>query len=392
MKKIIVLIIFCLVLTVAINARGVARGGGSKTVETKSGLSADELGQMMKENGEKGGSLDDFYQKYWENTKTTVTDKDGKKTEYKGWDGYVQAKYGGYYDDPVTLAILKSDAEGFKKAFAERGEQKNDFSRKFELEQAIGICEPYRKANVKEPFKVECDETKDPDVKKKNAEIIGLLVQNSDVDVNALQFTRLDGNTRYVALTYAGKLKEWNPLAVKYFLPKMDKCLAALSQMQNADDSKPNWYVWVDYWRNNNCSIADQTAKINWGSEKTQKLFKLIGQKKEAVEKEFGKTPTVYEHPSEHREVLTYKKVETREGGGKVVGAKGEFKSFYTEEHHYVFTIDRGIVTNVQDIIVSTTHKGKTTTQTLDDIKQKDLEQKKQKAGHVLDKRGIVIK
>ena len=389
MKKIIILIICCLALTVQVSARGVARGG-SKAVEVKSGYSADELAAMSLENAKKGGSLEDFYKKKWENTTTTVTDKDGNKKEYKGYDGYVEAKYGGYYKDPLMLAVLSNDVEGVKKALAEKGTEKVS---SFVFDMAVGVCEPYRTAKVQEPFKVECDETKDPKVKEKNAEIIGLLAQKTEVDFNKLKFTLVDGYTRYVAQTYAAKLKEYNPLAVKHLVLKMDKCLAALSQMQNADDSQKNYYVYADYWRNNKCSIADQAAKINWGSDKTKQLFKLIGQDKAAVEKIFGNKPTVYEHPSENREVLTYKKVETREGGGKVVGQKGEFKSYYTEAHNYVFTIDRGVVTNVQDIITSTTNpKGKTSTQTLEDIKKKDLENRQKKAGHVLDKRGIIIK
>ena len=390
MKKLIVLIVCCLALTVQVNARGVARGGGSKTVAVKSDLSADELAAMSLENAKNGGSLDDFYKKKWENTTTTVTDKDGNKKEYKGYDGYVEAKYGGYYKDPLILAVLSNDVEGVKKALADKGTEKVS---SFTSEQAVGVCEPYRTAKAQEPFKVECDETKDPDVKKKNAEIIGLLAQSADVNFNKLKFVKVDGYTRYVAQTYAAKLKDYNPAAVKHLVLKMDKCLAALSQMQNADDSQKNYYVYADYWRNNKCSIADEAAKINWGSEKSQQLFKLIGQDKAAVEKIFGDKPTVYEHPSEHREVLTYKKVETREGGSKVVGQKGEFKTYYTEAHNYVFTLDRGVVTNVQDIITSTTNsEGKTTTQTLEDIKQKDLENRKNKAGHVLDKRGIIIK
>ncbi|MBO7237797.1 MAG: hypothetical protein J6U96_00705 [Elusimicrobiaceae bacterium] len=321
-------------------------------------------------------------------TKTTSAD-DARTEELRqmarGYGTY-------YYKDPLILAVLKNDVQGVKQALVDRQGDEGKMVSDGHLRQALGVCEPYRQASKFENFKVECDETKDPDIKKKNAEIIGLLVQNSDVDVNKLEFTRLDGNTRYVALTYAGKAKEWNPLAVKYFLPKMDKCLAALSQMQNADDSKPNYYVYADYWRNNNCSITEQTAKITWGSEMMQTLFKLIGTDKQAVEKAFGKTPTVYEHPSEHREVLTYKKVETKEGGGTVGGQKGEFKNYYTYAHDYVFTIDRGVVTNVQDIITSKTSFGKTTTQTLEDIKKQDLQDRQNKAGHVVDRRGVIIK
>ena len=176
-----------------------------------------------------------------------------------------------------------------------------------------------------------------------------------------------------------------NPLAVKYILAKMHPCVAALTQMQGADDSNPNYYVYADYWREHKCKTEDFPQERIQGDKMKKDLFALIGKDKAAVQKIFGKEPTIYEHPSEHREVLTYKQAETFKTGGKVIGAKGEFESYYTDEVHYVFTLDRGVVTKVQRFLASYTNgQGETTVRDYDKLRQQEQEQKQKNKGQMV--------
>lgn len=305
-------------------------------------------------------------------TKHIVTDtKTGETRVYNNYDEYAKAE-GKYDTNPATNAILVSDAETFKE---------NIHTIKpvpMTMKYALKICKPNRTRGKREAVLAKCD-------KEQNAEIIKFLLEQPGIDANYLDFTIEDVYSTYVAETYADVAKKYNPLAVQPILSKMDPCVAALTQMQGADDTEPNYYVYADYWREHNCQIEKFAQRTISGNQMTKDLFMLIGKDKKAVEKVFGKEPDIYQRPSEHREVLTYKEAKTRETGGKVQGAKGEFKSYYTDEFHYVITLDRGVVTKVQRLVASmTSGHGDTTKWDYDKLREQEKEQQEKNKGKIV--------
>ena len=269
-------------------------------------------------------------------------------------------------NDAVGNAILTSNLDDFKQYYDTLDSAKlNDY-----LYYAAGICDPYRRRGRKEPVTAVCQ-------KDNNTEIIRLLIAKG-AKCDHINFVKKEGYTTYIAKTPASDLKEWNPGAVKYMLAGLDKCLVALTQMQGADTSKKNYYVYADFWRNNNCSTENYKKSYGRRQKGDAELFALIGTSKETVQNKFGQKPTIYEHPSDHREVLTYKTAEEREYKYSVSGKKGVATDYSVEEYHYIFTIDRDVVTQVQKIYASKTDgKGQTTEIDQEKLKQsqKNLEE-----------------
>ncbi len=261
-------------------------------------------------------------------------------------------------EDATYNAILTSDLETFKQRYNSlEADKLNDY-----LSYAAGICDPFRRRGRKEPFAARCQ-------KDNNTEIIRMLIAKG-AKGDYINFVKKEGYSLYLAKTLASNLKEWNPGAVKYMLAGLDKCLVALTQMQGADTSKQNYYVYADFWRNNNCSTKNY--KKTYGRYKTgdKELFALIGANKEAVQDKFGQKPTIHERPSEYREVLTYKTAEEREYKYSVDGKQGVAADYSVEEYHYIFTLDRGVVTQVEKIYASKTD-GKGQTKEIDQEKLK---------------------
>lgn len=269
-------------------------------------------------------------------------------------------------EDPVSNSILTSDLDTFKQLY----DSLDDSKLNYYLTYAAGICDPWRVRGAKEPSAAVCQ-------KDNNTEIIRLLIAKG-AKADTIHFVKKEGYSLYLAKTLASNLKEWNPDAVRYMLAGLDKCLVALTQMQGADTSKANYYVYADFWRENNCST--ENYKKTYGRYKTgdKELFALIGTNKETIQKTFGQKPTVYEHPEEYREVLTYKVAKEKEYKYSVEGKQGVATDYSVEEYHYIFTIDRGVVTQVQKLYVSQTDgKGQTETINQEKLKQsqKNLEE-----------------
>ena len=262
-------------------------------------------------------------------------------------------------EDAVSNAILTSDLDTFKQLYNSLEENKlNDY-----LSYASGICDPWRRRGRKEPVAAICQ-------KDNNTEIIRLLVAKG-AQGDSINFVKKEGYSLYLAKTLASNLKEWNPGAVKYMLAGLDKCLVALTQMQDADDKKANYYVYADFWRDNNCST--ENYKKTYGRHNTgdRELFALIGASKQTIQEKFGQKPTIYERPSEYREIFTYKTAEEREYKYSVEGKQGVAADYSVEEYHYIFTLDRGIVTKLQKLYVSKTD-GKGQTKEIDQEKLKE--------------------
>lgn len=260
-----------------------------------------------------------------------------------------------FAQEPINQAILISDFDTFSNLVNTIDTTKLDSY----LAYAVEICNPYRRFQYGETTKPVCQ-------KENNAKIIQVLA-NLGAKSDKVRFFVDEGYTNYQAKTIVSDLKEWNPMAVRYVVAKLDKCLVALTQMQDADDTKANYYVYADVWRNNNCSTANYKITHGMSTQEDVKLYKLIGADKEAVQKEYGTAPTIYDHPSQHREILTYKTAHEHHTG----------VHYFVEEYHYIFTLDRGVVTKVQKMHVSTT-SGTGNTEIIDQEKLKQLQQKRQ--------------
>ena len=275
--------------------------------------------------------------------------------------------------DPIQQAILISDFETFMNLAGNMDSAKLDWY----LTYAAGICDPYRRPKFGDAVNVKpvCQ-------KENNAKIIQVLA-NLGAQSKTIRFFIDEGYTLFQANTIVSDLKAWNPMAVRYVVNKLDKCLVALTQMQEADVSKPNYYVYADVWRDNNCSVNNYQTTYGMSTEEEKKLYFLIGTDKAAVQKEFGTNPTVYDRPSEYREILTYKQAKERQSG----------VNFYVEEYHYIFTIDRGVVTKIQKMHISSTD-GKGQTEVLDQEKLKEHQKNVQEhfAGKPMGKRERAIR
>ena len=257
--------------------------------------------------------------------------------------------------EPIKQAILASDFEAFSQEATNIDTTKLDSY----LNYAVEICNPYRRQQKDETTKPVCQ-------KENNAKIIQVLA-NLGAKSDKIHFFVDEGYTNYQAKTIVSNLKEWNPMAVRYVVAKLDKCLVALTQMQDADDKKANYYVYADVWRDNNCSTSNYKTTYGMSTKEDVKLYSLIGASKETIQKEYGQTPTIYEHPSEYREILTYKQAVERNTG----------TNYYVEEYHYIFTIDRGVVTKLQKMHISSTD-GTGKQEVIDQEKLKELQQKRQ--------------
>jgi len=241
------------------------------------------------------------------------------------------------------------------------------------LSYAVGICDPYRRQYRNEKEKFVCD-------KEQNAKIIQMLIDRGADPNKFVNFAKKEANTLYVVETLADKLALWNKDALQTVLKQTDKCLIALTKMQTAEPTNPKYFAFADYWRNNNCSIDNYNLRWFGSTTDKEKAAFLIGKTKEAVKNAYGE-PTVYAHPSEYREVLTYKRAEERKELGKYEAGVRAYE-IYTDEVDYVFTLDRGVVSKVQVKTVSTTKAGEETKELdLEKAKQVELENKEKLAG-----------
>lgn len=268
----------------------------------------------------------------------------------------------------ITGNILVSDAE----ALAENLNKVETIEDHW-LNYAVGICDPYRRQYRSEKEKFVCD-------KEKNAQIIKMLIDRGADPNKFVNFAKKEADTLYMVETLTDKLALWNTQALPVVLPKMDKCLVALTKMQTAEPTNPKYFAFADFWRNNSCSIDKYNLRWFGSTTDREKAAFLIGKTKEDVKNTYGE-PTVYAHPSEYREILTYKKAEERKELGKYEAGVRAYE-IYTDEVDYIFTLDRGVVSKVQVKVVSTTKAGGETKEIdIEKAKQVELENKEKLAG-----------
>jgi len=272
----------------------------------------------------------------------------------------------------LSEAILLSDADAVQATLNKMETVGDNW-----LNHAVGICDPYRRQGRSEKVKFVCD-------KEKNAQIIKMLMDRGTDPNKNVYFVKKEANTLYMVETLADKLAMWNPQALPVVLPKTDKCLVALTKMQTSEPTNPKYFAFADFWRNNQCSIDNYNLRWFGPTTERENAAFLIGKTKADVKAKYGE-PTLYEHPSEYREVLTYKKAEERKELGKYeAGVRAT--DIYTDEVNYVFTLDRGVVSKVQVKVVSTTKAGGETKEIdIEKAKQEEIALKEQKAGTVED-------
>ena len=268
----------------------------------------------------------------------------------------------------LSTNILLSDAQAVQETLNKMETVEDRW-----LNYAVGICDPYRRQGRSESVKFVCD-------KEQNAQIIAMLIERGTNPNKFVSFEKKEADTLYMVETLADKLAVWNKSALPYVLPKMDKCLIALAKMQTANPSKAKYFTFADYWRENQCSIDNYN--LRWFGRVTERenAAFLIGKTKDDVKAKYGE-PTVYSHPSAYREVLTYKMAEERQEIGQYeAGVRGV--NIFTDEVHYIFTLDRGVVTKVQVQVVNTTQGGgQTQTIDIEKAKQEELAKKEKLAG-----------
>ena len=297
-------------------------------------------------------------------------------------EGLRQSLYGDYDTDPVRNAILVSDYDAFKANLGKPNQETLDSL----LGYAEDICDKYRTRGTNEKQAAVCDKTN-------NAKIIKTLI-DAGANPNRLYYAKEDVDTIYIIQTTADFLKTNNPSALGFVVPKMDKCLTVLTQMQGADPTKKNYEVYADYWKNNNCSLKNyHIYRSGFYNDKDKARFMLIGQDIAAVKALYGEKPTVYERPSENREVLTYKTMEENDFAYRVEGQKGVGHDYYADQYDHIITLDRGVVTRVVVKKITSTNAKTGEVNEIDHEALKAHEQqiKEKQAGHIPGKRGAVL-
>jgi|GEM_PF-1421451 len=218
-------------------------------------------------------------------------------------------------------------------------------------------------------------------VREENAKILVSLVR-SGADINRIELkskcpVRNCGTWQiYRAQTMLSLIKNFNPSALPGVMPYADKCIIALTQIQETDPSDKSYAAYLDFWRDNKCSIKNfKTYTYLLDEEKDREHVKEIGLSKESVKKIYGE-PTVYEHPSEGEEILTYKYAEQEDIKYTVSGLNGEGKSVYVNEKALIFTVNRDVVTKVELKELSrTAANGNTQTTDFDALQKKASQQ-----------------
>lgn len=158
--------------------------------------------------------------------------------------------------------------------------------------------------------------------------------------------------------TYLSLLQDFNPTALPAVLPYTDKCLVAITQIQAVSPKSKNFNSYVNFWRDNECNLKKFKVKPSpLNDEEDTKHALEIGLSKNKIKDKYGE-PTIYEHPSEDTEVLTYKNAEKEDINYSVEGLKGKGKSIYTNEVAFIYTLMRGVVTGVEFKEISSTRAG----------------------------------
>lgn len=160
--------------------------------------------------------------------------------------------------------------------------------------------------------------------KENNAQIIRTLVNNG-APSNALTIKRdyhVDDYTKLDIFSVSYNLQKSNPELLNEIMPKLDKCMLALTQMSHPNPSEPDDGLYATYWAENKCSLQQmnllgfQTVNhkkhkpviVLFAKEDPQD-FENLGMTKEELIKKLGE-PNFYQQKDNTTEVLSYRKMD----------------------------------------------------------------------------------
>ena len=160
--------------------------------------------------------------------------------------------------------------------------------------------------------------------KENNAQIIRTLVNNG-APSKALTIKRdyhVDDYTKLDIFSVSYNLQKSNPELLNEIMPKLDKCMLALTQMSHPNPSEPDDGLYATYWAENKCSLQQmnllgfQTVNhkkhkpviVLFAKEDPQD-FENLGMTKEELIKKLGE-PNFYQQKDNTTEVLSYRKMD----------------------------------------------------------------------------------
>jgi len=181
------------------------------------------------------------------------------------------------------------------------------------------ICHLTNKGNATEfPCikNISCD-------KENNAQIIRTLVKNgAPSNAITIKYQEDLSDTALDVYSVSYNLQKFNTDLFNEIMPKLDKCMLALTQMSHPNPDEADDGLYATYWTENKCSLNKmnilgfqfvETNKkkptIYLFSKDDMKEFENLGITKEELTKKLGE-PNFYQQKDKGMEVLTYRKAE----------------------------------------------------------------------------------
>lgn len=160
--------------------------------------------------------------------------------------------------------------------------------------------------------------------KENNAQIIRTLVKNgAPSDAITIKYDNYSGdNTKLDIFSVSYSLQKSNPTLLNEIMPKLDKCMLALTQMSHPNPDEADDGLYATYWAENKCSVQKMNLlgfqSVNSKNNKPTitpipkddlKDFENLGMTKEELTKKLGE-PNFYQQKDNTTEVLSYRKMD----------------------------------------------------------------------------------
>lgn len=151
--------------------------------------------------------------------------------------------------------------------------------------------------------------------KENNAQIIRTLVENG-APSNAITTNDLDEPlvTTLDINSVSYNLQKYNMDLLNEIMPKLDKCMLALTQMSHPNPDEADDGLYATYWTQNKCSLQKMTILgVQWDeiiypwSDFDIEEFENLGITKEELTKKLGE-PNFYQQKDKGIEILSYRK------------------------------------------------------------------------------------